>query len=741
MADYTELNQEQQAAVHHTDGPLLILAGAGSGKTRAITYRIAWLIEEMGISPYQIMAITFTNKAADEMRQRVDALVPFGGDQVWIATFHSTCVRILRRHIELLGYDRNFTIYDTDDQKSLIKECYKALQIDPKNIPERAAMNEISNAKNEFLTAEDYCRENQDDFRKSRIGEIYREYQKRLRANNALDFDDLLFRAVELFQFHPEILEQYQERFRYIMVDEYQDTNRIQFLFVRMIAGKYRNLCVVGDDDQSIYRFRGADIRNILDFEKVFSDAAVIKLEQNYRSTGNILNAANEVSTNNRGRIAKRLWTENAEGQKIRYREFESEYDEAEGIARELKAMNARGIPYEDCAILYRTNAQSRVLEEKLLLYNIPYRIFGGVNFYQRKEVKDLLCYLKVIDNGRDDLAVRRIVNVPKRGIGMTSIERAAQYTQEQGGNLLDALFEAEQVPGLKRAEAKIRGFTDLILEFRARAAESSLSELFEDILEKTGYRKELEQEQTEEALARLGNLDELLNKIVDYEEHADEPDLSGLLEEIALVADIDNLEENRSCVVLMTLHSAKGLEFPHVFLSGMEEGLFPGMMSILAEDSSELEEERRLCYVGITRAQKTLHMSGARRRMVHGESRYSKASRFVEEIPEEYMEYGEQDDRPRARGYAAGSGGTLSGKVSSGKTGYFKKPYQSYAMPLNQAVSIDYAVGDRVKHIKFGQGTVTEIRPGGRDYEVTVDFEKVGVKKMFASFAKLKKM
>ena len=742
MADYTGLNQEQLNAVYHTEGPLLILAGAGSGKTRAITHRIAYLIEEVGVNPYNIMAITFTNKAAKEMRQRVDDLVSYGADDVWVATFHSTCVRILRRHIELLGYDRSFTIYDTDDQKSLLKECYKYLQIDPKNFPERATLGEISNAKNEFKTPEEYATENQDNFRKVKIGQLYTEYQKRLKANNALDFDDLLFKTVELFQFHPNILEQYQERFRYIMVDEYQDTNKIQFLFVSMLARKYRNLCVVGDDDQSIYRFRGADIRNILDFEQVFRDTKVIKLEQNYRSTKNILQAANEVIANNHDRKSKKLWTHNAQGEQISFRQYENEYDEADGIVKELRQLHERqGISYEDCSILYRTNAQSRVLEEKLLLYNIPYRIFGGINFYQRKEVKDLLSYLKVINNGSDDLAVKRIINVPKRGIGLTTLDKVNQYAQTYNMNFLDALFEVEHIPELKRAAEKIKGFTDLIQGFRDRLKSISLSQLFQDILDQTGYRRELEQEKTEEAMARIDNIDELMNKIVNYEDNAENPTLDELLEEIALVADIDNLEDERSCVVLMTLHSAKGLEFPHVFISGMEDGLFPGMMSVLADDPTEMEEERRLCYVGITRAQESLHLSSARRRMVRGESHFSKVSRFVQEIPKDLMDFG----KPGQLGATKSSpiNGTAGGNTfaSPRKASAFTTPYQSKPIPMNSAVTIEYAVGDTVRHIKFGQGVVTEIRPGGRDYEVTVDFVKVGVKKMFASFAKLKKL
>ncbi|MGN0244204.1 MAG: DNA helicase PcrA [Lachnospiraceae bacterium] len=743
MADYSTLNEKQQQAVFQTEGPVLVLAGAGSGKTRAITHRIAYLIEEMGVNPYHIMAITFTNKAAREMKERVDALVSYGSEAVWVATFHSTCVRILRQHIERIGYDRNFTIYDTDDQKNLIKQCYKKLQIDPKNFPEKTTLSEISKAKDEFLTPADYRREHENDFRRLKIADLYQEYQKELQANNALDFDDLLFKTVELFQFHPDVLEQYQERFRYIMVDEYQDTNTIQFMFVNMLARKYRNLCVVGDDDQSIYKFRGANILNILNFEQQFPDAAVIKLEQNYRSTKNILEAANCVIANNHGRKAKTLWTANEEGEKISLAQYESEYDEADGVTRQIQnVVSESGASYADCAILYRTNAQSRVLEEKLLMRSIPYRIFGGVNFYQRKEIKDLISYLKVVFNGVDDMAVRRIINVPKRGIGATTLDKVAVYAEERNIDFMQALFEAEEIPGIKKAAEKIKTFTDLIQELRAIAAtpsEGFLEHLYEQLLEKTGYRQALVDEKTEESMARVENIDELQSKIATYESEAELPSLGGLLEEIALVADIDNLDDERECVVLMTLHSAKGLEFPYVFLTGLEDGLFPGMMSILAEGEEELEEERRLCYVGITRAERGLYISAARRRMVRGESRYSKLSRFVEEIPEELLQ-GTAKMRMAKPDVLAQAKSTVQQRMGSfGKP--FAHSYQSRSFASNAPIQIDYAVGDTVRHIKFGQGVVTEIVAGGRDYEVTVDFAKVGVKKMFASFAKLKKL
>lgn len=734
MTIYDSLNPQQKEGVFTTFGPVLLLAGAGSGKTRVLTHRIAYLIEEEGVNPWNILAITFTNKAAREMRERVDALVSFGAEDIWVSTFHSTCVRILRRHIELLGYKPGFTIYDTDDQKVVMREVCKILKIDTKQFPERNILSAISKAKDELLTPSDFEQRHQGDFRMKKIAQAYREYQKRLKENNAFDFDDLLFKTVELFQFHPEVLEQYQERFRYIMVDEYQDTNTVQFKFISMLARKYRNLCVVGDDDQSIYKFRGANIYNILNFEKEYPDATVIKLEQNYRSTKRILEAANQVIAHNTGRKEKALWTQNEEGEKISFCQYDTEYEEAQQIADKIETFEKKGISYQDMAILYRTNAQSRVLEEKLLMKNIPYKIVGGINFYQRKEIKDILCYLKVVDNGLDDLSVRRIINVPKRGIGVASIDKVTGFALEEDISFFEAAVRADEVPGLGRGAAKIKEFTAMIGRLRKVLFEKGITELFLAILEQTGYVEELKKEGTDEAQARIENIDELLNKIVEYEEETEVPSLSELLEEIALVADIDGLEEENEKVVLMTLHSAKGLEFPYVFLAGMEEGIFPSYMTIISGNNEELEEERRLCYVGITRAKKRLFLSCAMRRMVRGQLQYNRVSRFITEIPKELVEMENPYQKKETKSMSVF-------EAVGGKKGFHKKPYQQLNnIPVPGQIVLNYEEGDRVGHVKFGIGTVTEIRSGGKDYEVTVDFDRCGTKKMFASFAKLVK-
>ena len=644
MSIYDTLNAEQREAVFHTEGPLLILAGAGSGKTRVLTHRIAYLIEEKGINPWNILAITFTNKAAGEMRERVDDIVGFGSESIWVSTFHSTCVRILRRHIDRLGYDNNFTIYDSDDQKTLMKDVCKLLQIDTKTYRERTILSAISSAKDEMVTPEEYELNAYGDFSKKKIAEAYKEYERQLKANNALDFDDLLVKTVQLFQTQPEILEYYQDRFRYIMVDEYQDTNTVQFKLISLLAAKYKNLCVVGDDDQSIYKFRGANIQNILSFEKEFEHTKVIKLEQNYRSTSTILDAANAVIKNNVGRKAKSLWTENGEGEKIQFRQFDTAYDEAEYIVGDIRERVDNGkAAYCDHAVLYRTNAQSRLFEEKMITANIPYKIVGGVNFYARKEIKDLLAYLKTIDNGKDDLAVRRIINVPKRGIGLTTVNRITEAAQQRGISFYEALCSADLVPGLGRSISKLESFAAMIEYFRKEAEHLSITELMKEILTETGYVEELKAEGEEEAEVRLQNIDEFLNKIAAYEESCEEelPTLSGFLEEVALVADIDSLDEESDYVVLMTLHSAKGLEFPYVYLAGMEDGIFPSYMTITADDPTELEEERRLCYVGITRAKKELVMTCARRRMIRGETQYNKMSRFLKEVPPQLLSTG----------------------------------------------------------------------------------------------------
>ena len=743
MSIYDTLNEQQSEAVLHTEGPLLILAGAGSGKTRVLTHRIAYLIEEKGVNPWNILAITFTNKAAGEMRERVDQLVGFGSESIWVSTFHSTCVRILRRHIDLLGYDTNFTIYDADDQKTLMKDVCKLLNIDTKVYRERSLLNAISHAKDELVTPEEFLLQAGGDFSQKKIAEVYAEYEKQLRANNALDFDDLLVKTVQLFQMQKDVLEYYQERFRYIMVDEYQDTNTVQFELIRLLASKYRNLCVVGDDDQSIYKFRGANIKNILNFEQVFEDAKVIKLEQNYRSTGNILNAANTVIRNNMGRKDKTLWTDKGEGEKISLRQFDSAYDEAEYIVDEIRKNVAKGdVTYHDHAILYRTNAQSRMFEEKFVTANIPYKIVGGVNFYARREIKDLLAYLKTVDNGKDDLAVRRIINVPKRGIGLTSTNRVQEYASRHEIGFYDALCGVDLIPDIGRGASKLESFVALIEHFKTDAKDLSLSDLMQEIIEETGYVESLRADEGEEADARIENIDELLSKIAAYEETCEEQNepatLSGFLEEVALVADIDSLDEDSDYVILMTLHSAKGLEFPHVYLAGMEDGIFPSYMTVTADDPEEMEEERRLCYVGITRAEEELTLTCARRRMIRGETQYNKMSRFIKEIPRELLSTGavfekEKEEPVKQAAY-------LQARQAFRKQAFTApKPVRQFGNPGGDGPG--YGVGDRVRHMKFGEGTVTALTEGGRDYEVTVDFDTAGTKKMFAAFAKLKKL
>lgn len=807
MSIYDTLNERQREAVFHTEGPLLILAGAGSGKTRVLTHRIAYLIEELGVNPWNILAITFTNKAAGEMRERVDNLVGHGAESVWVSTFHSMCVRILRRHIDLIGYDNSFTIYDVDDQRTLMKDVCRKLDIDTKKYNERMMLSAISSAKNEMVTPAEYETNAAGDFGRQKIAKAYREYEGQMKMNNALDFDDLLMKTVQLLQTQPDVLDYYQERFRYIMVDEYQDTNTVQFKLVSVLASKYHNLCVVGDDDQSIYKFRGADIRNILDFESTFSDAKVIKLEQNYRSTSNILNAANAVIRNNRGRKDKTLWTDQGDGDLIRLCQFDTAYDEAEFAADDIQSRVENGAAYKDFAVLYRTNAQSRLFEEKFVAMSIPYKIVGGVNFYARREIKDLLAYLKTIDNGRDDLAVRRIINVPKRGIGLTTIGRVQESADARGIGFYEALKGLDLIPGIGRAGSKLDSFVSLIEYFKGRAEQASISDLMKEIIEMTTYVESLEAEGEEEAKARIENIEELQNKIATYEEDCSdrgEPaTLGGFLEEVALVADIDSLDESQDYVVLMTLHSAKGLEFPQVYLAGMEDGLFPSYLS--TEDAESLEEERRLCYVGITRAMERLTLSCARRRMVRGETQYNRMSRFVQEVPQELMTtggfrsgsmYGQGAGGAYGRGigvsgqgsygasasggygqgsYGAGAGGrgTGAGGVDGSDSGdtygqggsgtywqsqrssyrqaqqsFQKQPFQSVALQkgaqqfaASKEKGLDYAVGDRVSHVKFGEGTVQAITDGKRDYEVTIEFDSVGVRKMFAAFAKLQKV
>ena len=742
MSIYESLNNMQQEAVYHTEGPLLILAGAGSGKTRVLTHRIAYLIAEKGVNPWNILAITFTNKAAQEMRERVDKIVGMDGGSVWVSTFHSTCVRILRRHADRIGYDNNFTIYDTDDQKTLMKDVCRRLNVDTKKYKERSLLAQISHAKDELITPDEMLL-NAADFNEKKVAEIYREYQNSLRRNNALDFDDLIVKTVELFQHCDQVLEQYQERFRYIMVDEYQDTNTVQFKFVSLLASRYGNLCVVGDDDQSIYKFRGANIGNILGFERVFPDTKVIRLEQNYRSTQNILNAANDVIANNTERKPKTLWTENPEGDKLHFRQFMNGFEEAEYVVGDISKKHREGTcRYRDCAILYRTNAQSRLFEEKCLLANIPYKIVGGVNFYARKEIKDLLSYMKTIDNAADDLAVRRILNVPKRGIGATTIGRVQEYADHMQVSFYDALRVSEEIPSIGRAQSKIDGFVTFIQSLKSKAAAYTVQELLEEIIDLTGYADELREEDTEESRARLENIDELISKTVSYQEamaaEGREASLSGFLEEIALIADIDSVDPDQDYVLLMTLHSAKGLEFPYVYLAGMEDGVFPSSMCIFSGDLSDMEEERRLCYVGITRAMKDLTLTCAQQRMIRGETQYNRVSRFVREIPRELVELGHtiQEKKPKIQETSSAKSSYMQMKMA-----FQSKAFQPQSFTVKKADSLDYGVGDTVRHVKFGVGMVKDIVEGGRDYEVTVDFDRVGIKKMFAGFAKLKKI
>lgn len=757
MFDLSGLNGPQAEAVLHDKGPLLILAGAGSGKTRVITHRIAYLIQERGVSPFSILAITFTNKAANEMKERVGRLLGTEGMNVWVSTFHSSCVRMLRKYAEHIGYESSFTIYDTDDVKSLMKQVLKDLNIDSKRFKEKFFMNNISAAKNECVSAEDYAA-SASEYEEKMVARVYSEYQKRLRENNAFDFDDLLMKSVELLETSREALDYYNRRFEYIMVDEYQDTNNAQFRLIKLLANHYdelsgeweHNLCVVGDDDQSIYRFRGADITNILSFENTFHNAKVIKLEQNYRSTDKILEVANEVISNNRGRKDKKLWTDKQNGDDVSFIQYSSDYEEATGIATDIKKKAETGEPYSSFAVLYRTNAQSRLLEERMIFFNIPYRVVGGVNFYQRMEVKDVLAYLRAIVNNNDALQFKRIANVPKRGIGDTTLGNIQEYADRRGISYYEAIQEAVDVPSFSRAKDKLKSFINLIEGFRSYAfggERVSVKSIIEKIIEDTAYEEYLEtyDSDPDKGDERKENIGSLIDKAVSYEEEAgDEASLEGFLSEVSLVADIDSVGEDDDRVLLMTLHSAKGLEFDEVYMSGMEEGLFPSSMS--SGDDRELEEERRLCYVGITRARKKLTFTCAKQRMAFGELQFNPTSRFVlHEIPrhmlnikghahEAYMKDMEEKKEERRRSFDSGR---LFAK------GPYENPYtekikvREVELPDNP--SLGYNTGDTVEHARFGKGTVKEITKGKKDFEVTVEFES-GTKRMLASFAKLKK-
>ena len=740
------LNDKQKEAVLHFGGPLLILAGAGSGKTRVLTHRIAYLIEEHQVPPYHILALTFTNKAANEMRERVNNIIEYGAGSIWVSTFHSTCVRILRRFIDHLGYDNAFTIYDSDDQKSLMKDICKQLNIDTKKYKERTFLNAISSAKDELKTPEQYADEVAKEYNKKIFGRVYKEYQKRLKQNNALDFDDLIMLTVQLFRQNAEILNHYQERFPFILVDEYQDTNTAQFTLLSLLASRYQNLCVVGDDDQSIYRFRGANIHNILNFEKIFPATKVIRLEQNYRSTKNILAAASGVIKHNSMRKEKTLWTTAEAGAPISYGRYDNEYEEAQGIASDIHREVKDGMSYSDFAILYRTNAQSRVFEEKLIYEGIPYRIIGAVNFYARKEIKDILCYLKTINNSADDIAIKRIINIPRRGIGQTTIGRISDYAFSQEMPFYEALRRVDEIPGCTRASAKIHSFVSLIEHFRMKLRDEmySLEDMTQELLDVTGYVRELEAEDTDEANSRIENIESLMNKIVQYEEDNNGGSLNDLLEDIALVADIDTVSDDAEQVLLMTLHSAKGLEFPNVYICGMEETIFPGASAVFGDDPSELEEERRLCYVGITRAMKKLTLTSANQRMRNGEMNFNRPSRFINEIPRHLVKqtYGavlkpETESKPTEFSRTKASLYTKDRKNPFANNPYIQKGMGS----ASPAGAPDYQVGDRVSHTKFGQGIVRSLTKLTNDYEVVIEFDGFGQRKLRSSFAKLTKL
>ena len=745
------LNSEQEKAVVHENGPLLILAGAGSGKTRVLTRRIAYLIKEYGVNPWNILALTFTNKAAKEMRERVNALLDEESENIWVSTFHSACVKILRRFIDKIGYDRRFNIYDTDDSKAVIKQVLKSLNIDSKKFPEKTCMNIISNAKNDFIDAEQFAANSSFGADKDIFARVYLEYEKRMKNNNALDFDDILVKTVELFQTDVETLEYYQRRFRYILVDEYQDTNIVQFKLLKMLANFVNedgeienNLCVVGDDDQSIYKFRGADIRNILNFEKIYPSCLVIKLEENYRSTGNILEAANGVISNNTMRKDKKLWTSKECGASISYKTYDTGDREAEGVTNIIRrSVEERKADYSDIAVLYRTNAQSRAVEEKLIYENIPYKLYGGTNFYSRREIKDILAYLKVINNPKDDTQVRRILNVPKRGIGSTTEDRIADYAMEMEISFFEACMRIKSIPGLGRAEAKVEKFVAFI-EAKIREfndAECLKAEL-EELIENIGYIEELRLEDTDEARGRIDNIYELINKVTVFElgkEAKGTAKLSDFLSEVSLLTDADNKDsENKDMdkVTLMTLHSAKGLEFKIVFIVGMEEGIFPGRMSLYSEDESELEEERRLCYVGITRAMEKLYLSNAKMRMIRGDRQWNKPSRFIGEIPEHLL----------SRAKLLHNDGPISvfptSSSLSGKSGLFaENPYINKGFKEISNVSDVVEEGDMVSHIKFGEGEVIAISNEDGIVSVRFNNETYGIRKLKLSMAGLKKI
>ena len=737
---FSHMNPMQRQAVFATEGPLLILAGAGSGKTTVLVNRIAYILQSGLCRPWNILAITFTNKAAGELKERICSAVPEGGADIWAATFHSTCARILRRYGDRLGYSSHFTVYATDDQKRLMKEIVKQLNIDEKILPVKSVLSEISKAKDKMQTPAEMLREADHDYRKQSIAKAYEIYQKRLQTADAMDFDDLLCKAVELFRQNPEILGYYQNQFKYIMVDEYQDTNRVQYEFVRMLAEKHGNICVVGDDDQSIYKFRGATIENILSFENTFKGAQIIRLEQNYRSTKTILSAANEVISNNTVRKGKTLWTENAEGEKIEPHTCEDERDEAAFIARTIMDGVADGRRYADYAILYRTNAQSNAIEQALSRSGVPHRIIGGHRFYDREEIRDMIAYLQVINNPHDDVRLRRIINVPKRGIGGRTLEIAAEIGTGLGESIYTIIKDAGSYPQLSRSAAKLKSFVALIdgLIEAEESGDYSLAELYNLILEHTNYEAYLRHEK-ENADVRIENIEELSSNIIKFEEdYGEEADLSGFLEEISLMTDIDNYDAEADTCVMMTLHSAKGLEFPVVFITGMEDGLFPSIASMM--NPEEIGEERRLAYVGITRAKEKLYLTKTRTRMLFGSTTYNKESCFVSEIPDELM--GRTGERKKT--FLYGSAYKDSGKATAvgvpSASGAAPKKQPFYQKPAVKS-GVTYSVGDTVLHKVFGKGLVMSAQRMGNDTLLEIAFDKAGTKKLMANFCKMEKL
>ena len=764
------LNNKQKEAVLETEGPCLVIAGAGSGKTKVLTHKIAYLIAEKNIAPWNILAITFTNKAASEMKERIENLVGDVAKDIWMGTFHSICVRILRKYIDRIGFDSSFLIFDTQDQRTLVKECLKALNIDDKMFTDRSVLSEISNAKNEMLEPIQYSVKYQADFRKAKIGEIYSLYQKRLKENNALDFDDIINYTIKILTENPDALEYYTEKFKYVLVDEYQDTNKAQFTLVTILASKYGNITVVGDNDQGIYSFRGADISNILNFEKDFPGTKIIKLEQNYRCTGNILKAANYVIKNNETKYEKKLWTENEEGKLPAIYQGDDEYDEARYIVEQINTLKREEyFKYSDFSILYRMNSQSRAIEDILLREDIPYKVIGGLKFYERKEIKDTIAYLRLIANQSDNISLKRIINEPKRGIGKTSLDNIEEISQKAGISMYEVIKHADQY-GLNRVFVNSREFVELIEDLRNKKEETQISELIKIVLNKSGYTKALELENTVEAESRLQNLDELLTVAMEFEEEFAENSLNEFLESITLSSDVDNLEESAESVTLMTLHSAKGLEFPVVFLVGMEEGIFPGYKSI--GEPKELEEERRLFYVGITRAKQYLYLTCAKHRTIFGSTSYNAISRFVKEIPEELLEgysqiNGNKEETFEDSNYGWAYGTNYSGKVKTYKfnetdsnysvagsistpkaqnvdnnSGFAFRTAESFLNSLNkpkQEVDITkYQAGMRVYHKKFGEGTINSIEQEGEDAKVDINFDKAGHKRLMAKYAGL---